>query len=135
MDLNVSEPAYKYAATYSIPNLESDVFAVAADDLGTVLHANGDVMLGLELGADVAEQKTRLPNGYPYWKKHLSRRCCCSCRGRRTTFLVLRFIYYFSELFPCTLRCYLSLIHISEPTRQAEISYAVFCLKKKKKKK
>ena len=28
----------------------------------------------------------------------------------------------------------LSLIHISEPTRQAEISYAVFCLKKKKKK-
>ena len=30
--------------------------------------------------------------------------------------------------------CGLSLIHISEPTRQAEISYAVFCLKKKKKK-
>ena len=30
--------------------------------------------------------------------------------------------------------CILSLIHISEPTRQAEISYAVFCLKKKKKK-
>ena len=28
---------------------------------------------------------------------------------------------------------FLSLIHISEPTRQAEISYAVFCLKKKKK--
>src|SRR5678809_1175987 len=27
----------------------------------------------------------------------------------------------------------LSLIHIYEPTRQAEISYAVFCLKKKKK--
>src|SRR5665213_3785890 len=30
-----------------------------------------------------------------------------------------------------TLFLYLSLIHISEPTRQAEISYAVFCLKKK----
>ena len=29
----------------------------------------------------------------------------------------------------------LSLIHISEPTRQAEISYAVFCLKKKNKQK
>src|SRR5674476_1236492 len=28
---------------------------------------------------------------------------------------------------------FMSLIHISEPTRQAEISYAVFCLKKKKK--
>ena len=27
----------------------------------------------------------------------------------------------------------LSLIHISEPTRHAQISYAVFCLKKKKK--
>eukprot|EP00831_Metopus_contortus_P066432 TRINITY_DN5927_c0_g1_i1.p2 TRINITY_DN5927_c0_g1~~TRINITY_DN5927_c0_g1_i1.p2 ORF type:complete len:203 (-),score=39.98 TRINITY_DN5927_c0_g1_i1:26-634(-) len=31
---------------------------------------------------------------------------------------------------PCTLR--LSLIHISEPTRPLYISYAVFCLKKKK---
>ena len=29
----------------------------------------------------------------------------------------------------------LSLIHISEPTRQAEISYAVFCLKKKTRRK
>src|SRR5678816_2425472 len=29
---------------------------------------------------------------------------------------------------------YLSLIHISEPTRLLSISYAVFCLKKKKKK-
>ncbi len=28
----------------------------------------------------------------------------------------------------------LSLIHISEPTRQEAISYAVFCLKKKKQK-
>src|SRR5678810_152428 len=34
---------------------------------------------------------------------------------------------------PCTPAgvLYLSLIHISEPTRQAEISYAPFCLKKK----
>ena len=30
---------------------------------------------------------------------------------------------------------YLSLIHISEPTRRTPISYAVFCLKKKKHKK
>eukprot|EP00831_Metopus_contortus_P000572 TRINITY_DN10212_c0_g1_i2.p4 TRINITY_DN10212_c0_g1~~TRINITY_DN10212_c0_g1_i2.p4 ORF type:complete len:100 (-),score=17.80 TRINITY_DN10212_c0_g1_i2:60-359(-) len=30
--------------------------------------------------------------------------------------------------------CSLSLIHISEPTRPLYISYAVFCLKKKKKK-
>ena len=30
------------------------------------------------------------------------------------------------------LGCGLSLIHISEPTRRTPISYAVFCLKKKK---
>ena len=30
---------------------------------------------------------------------------------------------------------FLSLIHISEPTRRTPISYAVFCLKKKKEKK
>ena len=34
-------------------------------------------------------------------------------------------------LFPSGPDYVLSLIHISEPTRQAEISYAVFCLKKK----
>ena len=34
-----------------------------------------------------------------------------------------------TAFFPCLF------IHISEPTRQAEISYAVFCLKKKKEKK
>ena len=37
-------------------------------------------------------------------------------------------------VFPERQEGFLSLIHISEPTRQAEISYAVFCLKKKKKK-
>ena len=37
-------------------------------------------------------------------------------------------------VFSFYIRQTLSLIHISEPTRQAEISYAVFCLKKKKKK-
>ncbi|WP_460379346.1 hypothetical protein, partial [Staphylococcus aureus] len=30
----------------------------------------------------------------------------------------------------CFKHCLLSLIHISEPTRHAQISYAVFCLKK-----
>src|SRR5678809_1624484 len=38
-------------------------------------------------------------------------------------------------IFHVTYAGILSLIHISEPTRQAEISYAVFCLKKKKRKK
>ena len=33
-----------------------------------------------------------------------------------------------TRLNPGISRLYLSLIHISEPTRQAEISYAVFCL-------
>ena len=37
-----------------------------------------------------------------------------------------------SSMLVVGLLCNLSLIHISEPTRQAEISYAVFCLKKKK---
>src|SRR5680860_1616838 len=34
---------------------------------------------------------------------------------------------------PALLYSYLSLIHISEPTRRTPISYAVFCLKKQKK--
>src|SRR5450756_2884871 len=39
-----------------------------------------------------------------------------------------------SEIFAATdTGVYLSLIHISEPTRLGMISYAVFCLKKKKK--
>src|SRR5665213_1084890 len=50
-----------------------------------------------------------------------------------------RFLLYPAKLVPPNLPppygtvMILSLIHISEPTRQAEISYAVFCLKKKKK--
>ena len=41
---------------------------------------------------------------------------------------------FFKWVFKSFIAVYLlSLIHISEPTRQAEISYAVFCLKKKKK--
>src|SRR5674476_504003 len=39
-------------------------------------------------------------------------------------------LYYFQFILGTIVG--LSLIHISEPTRQAEISYAVFCLKKKK---
>src|SRR5665647_3629860 len=35
----------------------------------------------------------------------------------------------------CVRKGLLSLIHISEPTRRTPISYAVFCLKKKKNKK
>src|SRR5665213_626920 len=40
-------------------------------------------------------------------------------------------VYICGDREPLVLREFLSLIHISEPTRQAEISYAVFCLKKK----
>src|SRR5450756_1150793 len=42
------------------------------------------------------------------------------------------FAGYIGETYPATLRSMLSLIHISEPTRLGMISYAVFCLKKKK---
>eukprot|EP00658_Telonema_sp_P-2_P076654 TRINITY_DN6750_c0_g1_i12.p1 TRINITY_DN6750_c0_g1~~TRINITY_DN6750_c0_g1_i12.p1 ORF type:complete len:120 (-),score=21.42 TRINITY_DN6750_c0_g1_i12:110-469(-) len=38
-----------------------------------------------------------------------------------------------SSISPPTTTPHLSLIHISEPTRLLSISYAVFCLKKKKK--
>src|SRR5664279_3148752 len=45
------------------------------------------------------------------------------CRDPQRTFPSIFFLYV-----------HLSLIHISEPTRRTPISYAVFCLKKKKKK-
>src|SRR5659263_342500 len=47
----------------------------------------------------------------------------------RLAFLFMQFIQKFQNVVPG-----LSLIHISEPTRLGMISYAVFCLKKKKKK-
>src|SRR5674476_23010 len=43
----------------------------------------------------------------------------------------LRFLKAIPTESVVVLHCSLSLIHISEPTRQAEISYAVFCWKKK----
>src|SRR5674476_518122 len=58
-------------------------------------------------------------------------------RKRLTIFMVLlltipEWVACFAILPLHCVHYYLSLIHISEPTRQAEISYAVFCLKKKK---
>ena len=59
-------------------------------------------------------------------------------------FILIRFLYRlirtnFENLIPKTIHftavLSLSLIHISEPTRLRRISYAVFCLKKKKIKK
>src|SRR5678815_4377597 len=41
---------------------------------------------------------------------------------------------FFDNMGPIPHHMHLSLIHISEPTRLLSISYAVFCLKKKKKK-
>src|SRR5678810_260559 len=46
-------------------------------------------------------------------------------------YLVVFFTLPFIKVDGEPLFLFLSLIHISEPTRQAEISYAVFCLKKK----
>src|SRR5678810_860746 len=58
-----------------------------------------------------------------------------SIRVFETSFQSLEYV---SRMFPFNLQYsvtslyhLLSLIHISEPTRQAENSYAVFCLKKK----
>src|SRR5450756_2075652 len=51
---------------------------------------------------------------------------CLACRRRESDLLLSQGTW---EGMPW----YLSLIHISEPTRLGMISYAVFCLKKKKK--
>ena len=51
------------------------------------------------------------------------------------TVIVLDFGGQYNQLIARRVRennVYLSLIHISEPTRRTPISYAVFCLKKKK---
>eukprot|EP00826_Nyctotherus_ovalis_P015503 TRINITY_DN14416_c0_g1_i1.p1 TRINITY_DN14416_c0_g1~~TRINITY_DN14416_c0_g1_i1.p1 ORF type:complete len:105 (-),score=21.89 TRINITY_DN14416_c0_g1_i1:2-316(-) len=47
---------------------------------------------------------------------------------------IRRFLFYSLCSFKEATHLFLSLIHISEPTRPLYISYAVFCLKKKKKK-
>ena len=67
--------------------------------------------------------------------EHLS--FCDACIERYTAMLSDDFLIPTAQPIAPTIRTRLrdralSLIHISEPTRQAEISYAVFCLKKKK---
>ena len=52
--------------------------------------------------------------------------CCCCCCCCRCCLYVIPFVLPNISTTPI-----LSLIHISEPTRQEAISYAVFCLKKK----
>src|SRR5665647_2865890 len=49
---------------------------------------------------------------------------------KRQLYYNKKFVYHNTFHRPYLL--YLSLIHISEPTRRTPISYAVFCLKKKK---
>ena len=75
-------------------------------------------------------------------KRHLP--VYCYSPGRETTFVTT--VYFDTDDFrfysrankfrddnlKLRLKEYLSLIHISEPTRLLSISYAVFCLKKKK---
>src|SRR5680860_248979 len=67
----------------------------------------------------------------------LSLDCGCHLRSARLRHFFSRFwapSRACQVKFVWFLQC-LSLIHISEPTRRTPISYAVFCLKKKKKKK
>src|SRR5674476_1575907 len=66
-------------------------------------------------------------NSFDKFQKNYTRIYRIVNKTRNTAELDKEFINSFQDA--------LSLIHISEPTRQAEISYAVFCLKKKKKKK
>src|SRR5450756_237479 len=57
-----------------------------------------------------------------------------SVGGIETVNIVILATHKNTAVNDCRGRHYLSLIHISEPTRLGMISYAVFCLKKKKKK-
>ena len=61
--------------------------------------------------------------------------CVCVCMYVRVRVRVRVWVSeWVSEWVSVSVRvCVLSLIHISEPTRLGMISYAVFCLKKKKK--
>src|SRR5665213_3979317 len=63
--------------------------------------------------------------------------CCAASADCTTCAACILTSFASAAIGPNLTNCHLynlSLIHISEPTRQAEISYAVFCLKKKKKK-
>src|SRR5680860_1762771 len=68
------------------------------------------------------------PAGRTHWQAALSRPCGMV---RPVTQISAKMQY--ECMTTCTMHR-LSLIHISEPTRRTPISYAVFCLKKKKKK-
>src|SRR5678815_2598804 len=83
------------------------------------------------------------PQPYPLTKpRHSLLSCTFLLASAKLTFLSCRYsftdsIHFFFSLpagrFPTHSPLYiLSLIHISEPTRLLSISYAVFCLKKKK---
>ena len=69
------------------------------------------------------------------WFDAVATRYGCMVQGATEAVMTnLDVLGYLDQIPVCT-AYELSLIHISEPTRQAEISYAVFCLKKKKKEK
>ena len=95
-------------STFEQMPVSADMVGSAADwlkenDEATLLYA-GDELISLEPQMFVELEVTHTEPGF---------------KGDTAT----------NTLKPATLE--LSLIHISEPTRQAEISYAVFCLKKK----
>eukprot|EP00658_Telonema_sp_P-2_P079375 TRINITY_DN7648_c0_g1_i10.p1 TRINITY_DN7648_c0_g1~~TRINITY_DN7648_c0_g1_i10.p1 ORF type:complete len:101 (-),score=18.78 TRINITY_DN7648_c0_g1_i10:105-407(-) len=65
-------------------------------------------------------------------KSRLSSDCSLQLESMKLESLVIADQHAAVNTFPGLV--HLSLIHISEPTRLLSISYAVFCLKKKKKK-
>ena len=90
-------------------------------DKGFFLNGNSYPLRG------VSRHQDRAGNGNALLPEHHREDIDLICEMGATTIRLAHYQHaqYFYDL--------LSLIHISEPTRRTPISYAVFCLKKKKK--
>src|SRR5665647_3842025 len=90
---------------------------------GRLHHRTGDL-----LGDQMLTQGQDLIGGRAPRRDRLGRLAATSASNPDTDLGVL-----LGDIQASTPAMHLSLIHISEPTRRTPISYAVFCLKKKKK--
>ena len=90
---------------------------------------------GNEYFADIVSIVNELPDGYEYGGKLTEEQIKYAYINGTEYYLDKHKenLYDFYVYQECGTPVDLSLIHISEPTRLGMISYAVFCLKKKKK--
>ena len=134
---------YSTAGGGGIMNVQPLLFRTMVGDMG-ICH-NGNIVNANVLKAELEEQGSIFSSSsdteilghlIKRQKGHMIDRICASLEKLDGAFAFL--ILLEDRLYAVRDRyglrpLALSLIHISEPTRQAEISYAVFCLKKKKK--